>query len=204
MNSSLVQLDDRGTTWLAEKLKAANPLGQRFWQQVTSKSGKSYGLLPAGERLEPYNFERPLFAYERHGQARRTIQQVVSTESDCVLWVESLLGAHADWSLISESYLMRKADLALNLELPGHTRYAGEFVYNYVTGSDSLESLEGIVQEIYRVPMGLGALVGLRIFPGVGEFNLDEIPPRVQAILVGAYDGESIVAWVPHDSSIDI
>lgn len=198
--NSFVALDDRVLEHARDELSHANALGKELLSVIDSSHGRWYAVSPGHVLDHVYDFRTALHR-ERKALAGVNIEKVPSTESDVAAWVGGVLGRHTDWALISESYLLRVSDIGTAFPLPGRTYSYSSFLYHVATAEDSTKVILDVVRTIYAVPLGVGAILS-RGLPPVRTEGLTEISEMsilastARIVIVGAYDGESVLVWI--------
>jgi hypothetical protein len=111
-------------------------------------------------------------------------------------------------ALVSESFLLRAKDLARASYLPTHTIRGGEFVYFWATRGDTIAEIREVVGMAYPVPVSFAVLSALPVAAAealagreLDEGILSTIAIGAECVIVGAYDGESVLIWLRKSTS---
>lgn len=206
--SYFVALDDRVLEHAREELSHANALGKELLGVIDSGRGRWYAVSPEHALEHIYEFRTAVYR-ERKDFPRIGVERVRSTERDVAAWVAAILRRHTDWALVSESYLLRASDLGAAFPLPGATYSDSSFVYHVATPADSTEVILDVIRTIYAVPLGVGVILSGRLPPaapeGVAEIpQVSSLAPSAQIVLVGAYDGESVLVWIRQECRCEL
>jgi hypothetical protein len=212
MNFKAIKLDSRSVDYMKAEVSFTNEIGRALSSIVQWESGTCVAIVPAIHRENLYNFESSIFDYS--GQPRIPVpggemQAVQSTSGFVSRWVSRILREDLARVFVCESFLLRSSDFRSSDQVPRGTFLCGKFVYHIATHVESDESISDAVHMVYPVPLGLG-LVG--VLSGnhpnwlEGErVDLDillNIARNVEAILLGVYDGESVLIWTRDESPI--
>jgi hypothetical protein len=212
MSALFVQLDERGIDYLTSELRFANQLGQLVSANVDLTDGIVFAVTPSEGGRDPYEFKSAIFP--RTPTARTPIpggyiEAVPSTEEDVAVWVNRELRASARRAFVCESYLLRARSLGRASLLPQRTIPSAEFVYHLAVHGDPPEDIADTVRMVYPVPLGFGTVcspsIDLSTFGRDQPFDAQSllaIAKSTEGILVGAYDGESVVIWLSKTSSL--
>jgi hypothetical protein len=209
-----MRLDNRAVAHIEAELASANPLGRCVLQHHDLAKGSVWAVVPEGQTGEVYNFRSGL--HRNAAVARRSIpsggvvEAVPSTEDKVTEWLMENLGRWPDALFLSESFLLRTADLERLGPSPARVLSSGDHVYLGVGHRDRRDAIAAAVNMTYEVPLGVGVLARLKSgrLLGLGDrealsaSELASIVESLVVLMVGAYDGESVLLWVPSSASL--
>jgi hypothetical protein len=206
MNARFVTMDARALDHVREELEATNRLGRLVASTLDLDEGRVFGFIPESHVPDTYNFRRGIF--QRVGRPRTPVaggyvEEVPSTEAEVAVWVHTALASDRRRALVCESYLLRAKDLTRASQLPRRTVAGGDYVYHWATHGDAPEEVRAVVRMAYPVPVGFAVISALPVSPaqmlGCSELDrriLSAIAAAIECVLVGAYDGESVLIWL--------
>ena len=208
------KLERSANEYLRVELSLANPLAKRCADTAGFEAGNTFAVLPRNEHRNPENFDTGIFAYNpapRIPVDGGFAQEVQTTKSFVVAWAFDLLRRDSARALIAESYILRR-NLVENFANPttSGALLSGDFAYRLVTSADPVEKVHDALNYVYPVPPGCAVLwrVGEEARNSLYEGRelrtdvLEMAATSVEAILLGAYDGESVLVWTPKANSL--
>ncbi len=205
MKCLFTQLDSRGINYVENEMKVSNYLGKEVLARVKLTDGHAFALVPENHEPDIYRFRSSVFpnvGRERTNVPGGHVESVPTTSRALVSWVHGVLKADLSRLFVCESYLLRAKDLARVSNLPRRTIVAWDFAYHCAVGNDPTEEIAAAVEAVYPVPLGFALISSpaaepLALVAGT-SFTQDEltmIASTVATIIVGAYDGESVLLW---------
>lgn len=213
MTARVVGLDARAIAHIEAELKVANPLGRGILQHHNLTAGRSWSVVPEGPIGDIYDFRSGIHRTApvvRNPVPGGFVESVPSTDGWVTAWLSDVMEGWRDALLLSESFLLRATDLP-RIQ-PGAARMlaCGDFVYLAADRLDSREALTTVVRTAYEVPLGLGVLtrIGsdspswLHDRKTLGDSELGAIFASLVLLMLGAYDGESVLLWTPPGVSL--
>lgn len=214
MNTRFVEMDARAVAYVRSELEATNKVGQLIAATLNLDEGQVLAAVPDSYLSDTYNFREGIFqrvGLDRTNAPGGYVEEVPSTEADVAARVCRAMSLDRRRALICESYLLRAKDLAQASYLPIHTAVCGEFVYHWVTHGDAHEDILTVVRLAYSRPLGFAVLSALPVTPAemLARSELDAnilstIATTAECVLVGAYDGESVLIWLRKGSLLSI
>jgi hypothetical protein len=222
MTETFYGLDSRGAIFVRERLRFANPLGEKLLVDIRIEKGRTYAVLPRDLSGDVYEFKHAIHRYD--GTQRvlvegGQIQRVLNTKKYVSEWIAGVLVKESRFRLVCESYNLRAADIPdAARKVSRSVSYLTErvatyedFVYMFALGIDSREEIASVVNVAYEIPVGLGVLFEAPLDWNDGPpgrvsslSSLEGIVAGVQMILLSAYDGESVVVWISDESRCDV
>ena len=211
------KLERAGNEYMLAELSFANALGKIFADKTLLDLGRTFAVLPSEGHRDPYAFKESIFTVNpapRVPVKGGVVQQVPSTRHWVVNWVAETFRSNPSLALLSESFLWRRSDVEYwvkeNAPHSGDDLVHGEFVYRFATPEDPSDRIDACLDYVYPVPSGCAALWRLRadlratIRTGnvLNDETLNWIKEGLVAILLGAYDGESVLVWTPNDAIV--
>lgn len=187
---------------------ASNQIGRLLLSSNDLSEGAIVAAVPEHHR-DPYAFRAGIF--DQRGSRVPVeggyMQAVPSTQDALSAWVHGVLKEDNHRAILTESFLLRAGDLVRTSGLPRHTVTCGEFVYHWASDDQPMTEVAAVVSSIYPVPLGLGIICTTDPEDVLAKvtLSLDDLSKcveRVDCVLVGAYDGESVVMWVRAGSPI--
>jgi hypothetical protein len=201
-----VELDSRANNHVQSELEWTNQLGRLVISSVDLTGGTVYAIVPEPHIGDLYRFREAVFPLDDN--AERTaipggyVMPVQHTEADVAVWAQSVLAGDAAHVLVCESWVLRAPDVGHPALLPRRTVTSGEFVYHWATRGDD-ENVANVVNAIYPVPLGVGVIAKLPVPPAqllggatISPADLSLVARNTHCILLGAYDGESVLVWM--------
>jgi hypothetical protein len=199
-------LDSRATQYVDGCLRKSNCLGVLVVARKDLRNGETLGLLPEGTRDSAYNFESG-FHSDRIGSIDSSgsyVQRVQSTEDEAARWLGARLAEDHTLLFVAESYLLRPSDLQLVPNASTTTVASNEFVYYLAWGAPQTKEALSLV---YERPLGVSVIAKLGCDAAewvagrhhLEDSDLEHLADCTIAVLVGGYDGESILLWTSVD-----
>jgi hypothetical protein len=206
MKAKIVHMDPRALNHIQSELEATNQLGRVVLSSIDLARGSAMAVLPEEHLQDTYAFRSGIFA--RGGQERTPVaggyvETVPSTQDAVSAWVHDVLGSDSHRAIVCESYLLRAGDLDRASLLPRRTVACGDFVYHWAEHGDSEQDVAAVVRMAYPVPLGFGVICTLPVEPAqllgaatINPSSLSTIARSTDCIILGAYDGESVLVWM--------
>jgi hypothetical protein len=204
MQVSIVEFDARGRDYIRSELEATNQLGRLVLSAVELDKGKVMGVIPEPHAPDIYAFKAGIFlsaGREQWPVAGGHIEEVPSTEVEVASWVHTVLNSGSRRVFVCESYLLRASEISRAKNLPRQTVAGGNFVYHWSATGDRPEDVAGVVRMAYPVPVGFSVICSLPteaaeiLEDQISSAGLALLASHVDCIIVGAYDGESVLVW---------
>ena len=105
---------------------------------------------------------------------------------------------------LTESFLLRRADLLIAQGLPASTFSHCDAVFFAATAESSEEETRSAAQSLFQSPFGLGVLTTPPSLGNLGEDLVVAAARHVDAVLLGAYDGEGLLIWTRQSLSDNV
>ncbi len=212
MKAILEQLDDSAHAHVLSELGSTNLLGRLVASYISLENGSLFSVVPEQRSANLYDFSRPIFPTSNNdGEAISGgfVREVPSTEQSVSKLVFDYLHSQANCVFICESFLLRAGDLGGPTSLPTRTLRCNDFVYHVALSGDSEAQVADVVRTSYVVPGGFAVLSSL-LPTGASELRaellsseaLDSIAQHAEGVVLGAYDGESVLVWMRRGSTL--
>ncbi|MET0595097.1 MAG: hypothetical protein ABW133_20525, partial [Polyangiaceae bacterium] len=191
-----------------------NPIARQFLGCRNLDEGKAFALLPSGPLGDPYAFEESIV---RNNPAPKipidgggVLQAVGSTDAFLHRWLASLFRADDTLALACESYVLCKP--TRGAKSVARMLALGDFAALLAVAGDGDDVMDACVGTIGAVPPGWGFLfaAGENASDWASRATLTDaelerkIAQETAALLMGAYDGDSFLIWVPAESTLEI
>lgn len=193
MIPELIPLDSRAIDFLKEELRASPTLGRQLHELDLAK-GTMVALVPTPKAGAIHDFRASIHDYPRTS-IQAGLQQVVSVENALLALARSYFRSSSNGILLCESFLLRPADLLIVHDLPTSTFAHGDAVFSTATIESSDGEARGVAQWLFLAPYGLGLLAELPDGTSTSEGLVERAARHVDAVLLGAYDGEGVLIW---------
>jgi hypothetical protein len=205
MNAKILPLDARAIRYLRSEMEATNQIGRAVLASIVLEDGSIVAVVPERHSPNMYDFRSSIFPRGERGRSAVSggyVETVPSTEGAVSAWVSGVLQLDARRAIVCESYLLRAADLERAARLPRRTVASGDFVYHWAAHVDSEDDVASVVRMAYPVPLGFAVICTFPVDPIelLGGATIDPsvlatIARSTDCVLLGAYDGESVLVW---------
>ena len=220
MSLRLLLLDSRGSDYARDQLQNGWELAQELLGKVSFAAGSLYAVLPNQAIGDVYEFEQALhrgIVHERIPVEGGYMEPIPSTAAEMASWLWKVMQQNPRWVLISEAFNLGRSHIPASVlqdpqqavYLPGRTQTRGDRVYHLAVATDPQATVEIILRSALERPVGLAVIFepppSWIVPPAerVSEFvRSEDVSENVRLLLLSAYDGESMLAWIPTSTSL--